>query len=75
MFFQVFPNGVGIARTRVDSDDFFHNGSPTVAAVVESCEGGGTLRGGVIHNVNEEGPFEAAAGADDGVIGCHSGSV
>ena len=59
----------------MDSDDFFHNGSPTVAAIVESCEGGGALRGGVIHNVNEEGPFEAAAGADDGVIGCHSGSV
>ena len=59
----------------MDSDDFFHNGSPTVASVVESCEGGGTLRGGVIHNVNEEGPFEAAAGAYIGIIGCYSVSV
>ena len=57
----------------MDSDDFFHNGSPSVAAVVESCERGGALRRGVIHDVDEEGAFEATAGANCRVF-CIDGS-
>lgn len=73
MFFKVFPNGVRVVRPGVDPYDFFHNGSPSVAAVVESCERGGGLRSGVIHDVDEEGAFKTAAGANCRVF-CIDGS-